>query len=201
MRFKLKSLLIAVSIAAMIAALVAFLFGPLPPVTLAMLPYAWPSTELRTLTPTYQATEWLYETDSLFDRHVTPEKFYGQEFSKINIWKSVDGEIYRELVVDIGENGEQDVRIRARLADSIPDFEQLKHFKTLAEFDAVFECSERGSMSDSRNNSCIQYWGGFVIEGQELRVVLVSANVFKGDEDEQWELLDRTIRESKFAPK
>ena len=129
----------------------------------------------------------------------TVEDFLGQEFSLAKITQNQQGKIFREIVVDVGENGRQDLRARATLVDSLPPFEELKEFRTIAQFDAVFPKSERDSNFAFEDGQAVQYWGGFVIEGDNIRVVLATAGVARTDEGD-WMLFERDIRESVFIP-
>jgi len=94
------------------------------------------------------------------------------------------------------------LRATAALFDSLPAFKDLKELKSVAELNAVFGKSERGSIEsvDFEEYQAVQYWGGFVIEGENMRVVLVTAGVYKTGGDD-WELFQRDIRESVFVPK
>lgn len=196
MRFGLRSLLIVT----VIAGLVAFAMAPPSPLTLRSLQTAQPSEDLRRLTPTYRAGKWLYELESqLYDG--TIDDFHGQEFNLVKISQHPSGKIFRELVVNVGDDGNQDLRARATLVDSLPSFEELKAYKTIAQFDAVFPQTERGpirSMSIGDDIS-VQYWGGFTIEGKNLRIVFVTADVGRMDQDD-WTLFECDIRESIFTP-
>ena len=198
MRFGIKTLLIVT----IVGALVALVLAPPSPLTLSTLPYAEPSDVLRKLTPTYRASEWLFETDSRFNVDETVEDFLGQEYSRVKIARDHQGEIVRELVVDVGTNDKQDLRATAALMDSLAPFEELRELKSVGQLDAVFGKSKRGSIEhvDFEEFHAVQYWGGFVIEGENIRVVLVTACVAKNGEDD-WELFQRDIRESVFVPK
>ena len=123
MQYRLSTLLLVVTL----AAFAIYFCLPTPALRIETIHSATPSDEIQPLAYTISVQDRKF--DSNHPTSFDPDDLYGNHFSDVLVTRDPSGKIWRELIVNIGSNDKRDIRVRAVLLDSIPQFEEFSEIR------------------------------------------------------------------------